>query len=1198
MNKIWKKDYPLQEHTEESLGENTSLKIMLNLVGENQRVIDFGCATGYFSQLLTKKGCRVTGVELNPDAARVAEQYCEQVIVADLDLVQLSEILPGQAFDVAIFGDTLEHLRDPWRVLKETHQLLNAEGYVVASIPNIAHGSIRLALLQGRFEYTELGILDNTHLRFFTRKTVEELFGHTGYFIDTLERTKLPIFSEAPLIPPIDKNGFGSEIFQKIEQEEEAETFQFIVRAFSGDKAAKYAVLKERYSKVFEQFEQSQAQLQHTQAELEQSQAQLQHTQAELEQSQVQRQQAQMEAESAQAQLQHTQAELEQSQAQLQHTQLELEQSQAQLQHTQLELEQSQAQLQQAQMEAESAQAQLQHTQTELEQSQAQLQQAQMEAESAQAQLQHTQTELEQSQATISGMESSKFWKLRKSWLGLKQAIGLTDGPPSTASTDSSCPQTTESPTGFVIPDVTNIKEINFKVASKSPPSGFFDGVNGSAVTKIEVQTATPITARGWAILADEGRPADRVIVTYGKKNSLVAVASVNLERPDVAKALENPAYSKSGWSITLATSNLPKGQIVLKAWAYNSARKEAIQLGSKSFNPQTRNLLSRLKHRYAVLKVKGMRYALARLSKRLYHKLDGSQLPIEVIPAVADNNEPYYKWLSKNFPRETELQKMAETVEIFFYKPVISVIMPVFNTPSHILRQAIESVLNQVYPYWELCIADDASTKSYIRTVLEEYVAKDSRIKVAFRNENGHISRASNSALEIATGEFIALLDHDDLLTPDALYEVALLLNKHPETDMIYSDEDKINEQNQLKDPFFKPDWCPDSFLSRMYTSHLGIYQRSLVVEIGGFRAGYEGSQDYDLVLRLTEKTENIFHIPKILYHWRIHSDSTASNSANKSYATDAAKRAISDALERRNEPGKVIAVAGGHHIVRYEIKDFKLVSIIIPTKNLGSVLNRCLESIFEKTTYVNYEVLLIDNGSTEAETHEVINKWRVKEQDRFRCDKLDIPFNFSRINNYAVKQAKGEYLLFLNNDTEVVTHDWLEAMVEQAQRPCIGAVGALLLYPDDTIQHAGVVSVGGVAGHSHKHYDSNSHGYFNQIQTINNYSAVTGACLMCRREVFEAVGGFEEELTVAFNDIDLCFKMIEKGYRNICLPHAVLYHYESKSRGYEDTPKKQARFIKEINYAQNKWGKFIGHDPCYSPNLTREREDYSIRK
>lgn len=601
-----------------------------------------------------------------------------------------------------------------------------------------------------------------------------------------------------------------------------------------------------------------------------------------------------------------------------------------------------------------------------------------------------------------------------------------------------------------------------------------------------------------------------------------------------------------------------------------------------------------------AILKIKGLRYVLSKVAEKNYLKLNDLLVKDDnnhSLLKISSIDHTYNKWLDKNYPKEADLLEMAETQKIFSYQPVISVVMPVFNPPEQFLRQAIESVINQIYPYWELCIADDASTHPYVNSVLQEYAAKDSRIKVTLRKENGHISRASNSAIDLATGEFITLLDHDDLLTPDALYEVALLLNQHPQADMIYSDEDKLEKDGSLKEPFFKPDWCPDSFLSRMYTCHLGTYRRSLVNQIGGFRVGYEGSQDYDLVLRLTEQTENIFHIPKILYHWRVHLNSTAKSLAVKNYATDAAQRAISDALQRRNEPGQVISVCDGCYIVRYDIKDFKRVSIIIPTKNLGKILDKCLSSIFEKTEYPNYEVLVIDNGSNESETLEILDKWKIKEPNRFSCEVLNIDFNYSKINNYAANLCKGDYLLFLNNDTEVVTHDWVDAMVEQSQRSSIGAVGALLLYPDNTIQHAGVVPVGGIAGHSHKYYHADSYGYFNQIQSINNYSALTGACLMCRREVFEAVGGFEEELAVAFNDIDLCFKIFKAGYNNVYLPHVVLYHYESKSRGAENTSERQSRFNQEIEYMQNQWKEILEHDPCYSLNLTRKSEDFSVK-
>ncbi len=566
--------------------------------------------------------------------------------------------------------------------------------------------------------------------------------------------------------------------------------------------------------------------------------------------------------------------------------------------------------------------------------------------------------------------------------------------------------------------------------------------------------------------------------------------------------------------------------------------------------------------------------------------------------PAIAD---PMYQlWREQHEPRQADLEKMVETIDLFSYQPVISVIVPIYNTPDKFLREAINSVINQIYPYWELCLADDASTAAEVKPLLDEYAAKDSRIKVAFRPENGHISAASNSALELATGEFICLLDHDDVLTPDALYEVALLLNRHPDADLIYSDEDKISFDGQLVNPYFKPEWSPESFLSRMYTCHLGTYRRSIIEDIGGWRLGYEGAQDYDLVLRFTEKTDKIYHIPKVLYRWRMHAGSAAGGTDAKPYAYKASLKALQDAIERRGEKGTVYGIPDylGHHLVRYEITDYKKVSIIIPTRDLAEDLERCLESIFTQSSYPNYEVILIDNGSIESETHQLIAKWKQKEPTRFNCYPLDIPFNFSKLNNYGVSQATGDYLLFLNNDTEVVTTDWIEAMVEQVQRPQIGAVGALLLFPDDTVQHAGVVmGLGGIAGHSYYRMTSQMPGYFGNLIGFNNVSAVTGACLMCRRDVFEQMEGLDEALTVAYNDVDFCLKLLDSGYRNLYLPHVVLYHHESKSRGYEDSPEKKARLKQESQIMENRWQKYIDNDPFYSPHLTRVCQNYSIR-
>lgn len=558
-----------------------------------------------------------------------------------------------------------------------------------------------------------------------------------------------------------------------------------------------------------------------------------------------------------------------------------------------------------------------------------------------------------------------------------------------------------------------------------------------------------------------------------------------------------------------------------------------------------------------------------------------------------------YPLWMKESKASYGTVSSIRERIDHLEYKPLISVIVPVYNVDEIWLRKCLDSVLRQYYANWELCIADDASTKEHIKPILKEYAAKDQRIKVIFRPENGHISRTSNSALEIAGGEYIALLDHDDELAPEALYENVLLLNDHRDADVIYSDEDKISVKDERHNPFFKPDWMPDQLMSQMYTCHLSLYRRTLIDRVGGFRVGYEGSQDFDLMLRVAEHTDRIYHIPKILYHWRTIPTSTASSSSSKDYTQDAGMRALADAIARRNLSAVVEPVQGctNTYNVKYLPEGNPKVSIIIPTRNMPQILSQCLESIFSKTTYANYEVILIDNGSDDPEIFPLYEKWKMKEPERFKVYSLDIPFNYSRLNNFGVEKASGELLLLLNNDIEVISADWLGDMAGQAMRPEIGAVGAALFYPDDTFQHGGVVlGIGGVAGHSHKHYAANHPGHFNRLTISSNYTAVTAACLMIRKEIYEEVGGLEETLQVAFNDVDFCLKVWSRGYNNIWIPSAKLYHYESKSRGYEDTPEKKERFSREYDLIKAKWSDVLENDPAYNPNLAYNREDFSI--
>lgn len=562
-------------------------------------------------------------------------------------------------------------------------------------------------------------------------------------------------------------------------------------------------------------------------------------------------------------------------------------------------------------------------------------------------------------------------------------------------------------------------------------------------------------------------------------------------------------------------------------------------------------------------------------------------------------NQASYPNWLARN--EVLDIEAMTQEIATFHYQPKISIAMPVYNVEEKWLRLCIDSILNQVYTNWELCMADDASTDPNVKKILTEYQQLDERIRVVFREQNGHISEATNSALAIATGEFVALLDNDDELAINAFYEVVKVLNENPELDLIYSDEDKIDMDGNRSDPAFKPDWSPDLLLGTNYISHLGVYRRSILEEIGGFRKGYEGSQDYDLVLRFTEKTtkERIKHIPKVLYYWRMLPTSTAVDQGSKGYAFEAGLRAVQDALVRREINGHAThGAANGLYDVYYDIESEKLVSIIIPTKNGYKDVQRCVSSIIEKTTYQNYEIIMADNGSTDPKMHELYVEFEKQLPGRFFVESIDIPFNFSTINNRAAKKAHGEYLLFLNNDTEVITENWLTLMVSFAQQERIGCVGAKLLYPNNTVQHAGVIlGLGGVAGHGHYGYPHGDLGYFGRLAINVNYSAVTAACLLMKKADFDAVGGFEEAFTVAFNDVDLCLKVQALGRDNVWLHEAELYHFESQTRGYDDKGKKKKRFEQEKVMMEEKWGPLIENDPFYNPNLTRDIPNFSLR-
>ena len=584
----------------------------------------------------------------------------------------------------------------------------------------------------------------------------------------------------------------------------------------------------------------------------------------------------------------------------------------------------------------------------------------------------------------------------------------------------------------------------------------------------------------------------------------------------------------------------------------------------------------------------KGFRYLKHYGPKEFWIRLHERFEPEEV---------PYGPWYEAYVPDESELEKQRK--HRFTYEPLISVAVPAFRTPETFLIQMVESLLAQTYSNWELCIANGSPEDTVMKGVLEQYMKKDSRIRVSELTENKGIAGNTNAALEMAEGEFVGLLDHDDLLAPNALYEVVRALEADRELDAVYTDEDKVTtELDEHFQPHLKPDFNLDLLRSNNYICHFFVVRRSVVKKAGGFRQEFDGAQDHDFIFRCVEIARKVGHIPEILYHWRTHKASTADNPASKMYAFDAGKRAIEAHLERTGTEGVVTHTPDlGFFRVKYPVQGNPLVSIIIPNKDEKETLKDCIESIRKKTEYENYEIIIVENNST---TEEIFQYYKELSQDsRIRLLRWKKEFNYSAINNYGVSHARGEYLLFLNNDVKIITPGWIKEMLGVCQRPEVGAVGVKLIYPDNTIQHAGcVIGIGGIAGHMFVDMPANRTGYLHKASILQDMSAVTAACMMMKRTAFEEAGGFTEKLSVAFNDVDLCLKVRKNKKLIVYDPYVELYHMESKTRGAEDSTEKVRRFQEEIEYMRCQWIDILKNgDPYYNKNLSLTKWNYSLR-
>ncbi|SEG80350.1 glycosyltransferase family 2 protein [Bosea lathyri] len=601
-----------------------------------------------------------------------------------------------------------------------------------------------------------------------------------------------------------------------------------------------------------------------------------------------------------------------------------------------------------------------------------------------------------------------------------------------------------------------------------------------------------------------------------------------------------------------------------------------------------------------AVRRAGGLGAALRRVTDVL--RSEGARGLLRRLQRTVRQEARYEDWIARFDDRpEDDRAAMDALLLALRERPLFSIIMPVFETPAALLEAAVSSVRSQIYPHWELCVCDDGSSSPRIAAFLDSLSREEPRIKWTRLTRNQNISAASNASLTLATGDWIIPLDHDDLLRPHALLEVALAAEANPYARLIYSDEDKIDASGTKRfDAHFKPDWSPDLLRSFNYVSHLAALKREDVLRVGGWTLGMEGAQDHDLYLKVTETLDRrqILHIPKILYHWRVAENSTAGSDAAKPYAVAAMASAIASHLERTGREGDVTLLDDAPVArVRYRLPErAPLATIIIPNKNMAALIRACITSIRSKTTYPHYEILIVDNGSTDYETLRLYDEF--KRQGIVIAD-YPAEFNYSAMNNLGIREARGEVLVFLNNDTSVIGEDWLSELVVNAIRPEVGCVGAKLYFDDDTIQHAGVfVGVCGIACHPYRGFDKGDFGYFGRLRVTQNLSAVTAACLAVKRTIALEVGGFDEiALKIALNDVDFCLKVHAAGYYNVWTPFAELYHFESKTRGYEIGPEKRARFQRESEILNERWQQYVTLDPYYSPHLTRTNEAVTIR-
>jgi len=1181
-------------------GGGDSLSMIAAQIAAASEVLDLGVGNGSLGRYLTsQRQCQVDGVDCSEECLRQAATNYRELRQLDLDQADALQAFSGRRYDVIVLADVLEHLREPQQLMRQAAGLLAPGGQLLLSIPNVAYAGVVLELLEGRFDYRDQGILDTTHLRFYTLSSMRELVQGAGLYITSLQTVRLPLHrSEFEFAVP---ERLPAALRQALAERSDSLAYQYIISAGLNEAGAPVPEPCVDFEAVQGTFE---ARL------LWMSGSDLHHseTKQQLQLLRLGDEQCSVEFEISDAEnlevLRYSPADRNGS---LRINMLQLEDvscgrlfdlldpaicslsdglSQGLLMtqqagtlclqltdpHAWFEIRldrlaewhpcrQLRLKVQQSWPLSQDYCPPDEALRGAMEQNLSlgnQLAEERAHRRGLMGEVMSLDQHAKDLGAELQRLQSSRLLRLGRRlkalllhardiqacfWLGRKrlEMAAITNG-----SQDTACGLiTTEDASGhllFPVPTAFRGRAVYFEISVK-PDS--------------ELQGPSL-----FSVIDDRVEELNAPIYVHRKTGALFGT----LLLPDNLQGL---VFSPSRLACIFELNYFRISHI--PGWV--------------------RSLFESNWHWLWFYKTYGAEWVLERWREEI-------SMFFENFPRLGKRRQ-YHHWWAKHGAADKVLLQ-AQRSRPLNRGPLVSVILPVYDTPLELLSKTIDSVLAQTYGNWQLCIADDASPEVSLRLLLERYCARDPRIRVCYREQNGHISANTNSALALAEGDYVCFLDHDDELAPNALYEIVAALQANPQVRVLYTDEDIIDEEQHHIRPHFKPDWNPDYLASVNYFCHLLVAERGLVEGVGGLREGFEGAQDYDLILRLTRavSSEAIYHLPRILYHWRSIEGSTASNMDSKDYALEAGRRALQEHLVTSGSDARVeLSELGTAYRVRYPVPEVPpRVAIIIPTRNGADLLGHCVDSIFQRTSYSNYEITIVDNQSDEPAALDLLQ--RLDASENVQVIPYDHPFNFSAIMNHAVLSVDADIVLLMNNDMEVINEEWLDEMVSHAVREGIGAVGAKLLFPSGHHQHAGVVLGLGpdaVAGHAFKGLHQHDIGHMGRLRLIQNYSAVTGACLAVSRALYLEVGGLDEDnLAIAFNDVDFCLRLIAAGYRNLWTPYAQLYHFESVSRGYDVSSEKRARFERERDFMRVKWGKLLDDDPCYNPNLTRHYENF----